>query len=201
MLIYDDSFAAVMTATQQEATALGAHVYGSEHVLLGLLTEGGPLTEAVSGLDDTVTHQGVHHAVTTALDDAPLLQALGLETLTTPAADTSRPRPSPRNRHTPELQAALNTASAKWGQLRRAGYLPRTAKMDTTVLWLAVLEPAARASRLLQALGANPDQLRVAVLGASTAPGEPTPPWPAEVRTGPVTRLVHRLFNRTSHSA
>ena len=37
MLIYDDTFVTAMTATQDEATALGARTYGSEHVLLGLL--------------------------------------------------------------------------------------------------------------------------------------------------------------------
>ena len=37
MLMYDDSFVAAMTATTDEATMLGARMYGSEHVLLGLL--------------------------------------------------------------------------------------------------------------------------------------------------------------------
>lgn len=54
MLIYDDTFTDVMTAMQHEATALGAHVYGSEHVLLGLLATGGLLADAVTAVHPLV---------------------------------------------------------------------------------------------------------------------------------------------------
>ena len=200
MLIYDDSFAAAMTATRQEATDLGAHVYGSEHLLLGLLAEGGPLAEVVSGRDGAVTYDAVRRAVTHAIDDAPLLEGLGVSVVASGLADAPRPRRTPRNRHSPELQAAMSAASAKWGRLRKSGDLPRESRLDSTVLWLAVLEPPARSYRLVEALGADPDGLRAAVLGAAAVPGAPVPAWPTEVRRGPVTRLVHRLMDRGSRS-
>jgi hypothetical protein len=201
MLIYDDSFADVMTATQKEATGLGAHVYGSEHLLLGLLAAGGPLRATVSAVAPAVTYEATLDAVTRADDDAPLIGRLGLSTVAAQVAEAPRPARTPRNRHTPELQSALNTASAKWGQLRKDGAISKETKLTSTVLWLAVLEPAARASRLMQTLDADLDQVRAAVLATAAAPGHPAPPWPTEVRTALVTRLVHRFFNRTSTSA
>ncbi|MEP7765175.1 Clp protease N-terminal domain-containing protein [Sanguibacter sp. 25GB23B1] len=200
MLIYDDSFTDAMTATEREATALGAHLYGSEHVLLGLLAQGGPLTGDVTSVATTVSYEAVRDAVVNADDDAPLLRNLGLSTVATQVAETPPARRTPRKRHASELQSALNTASAKWGQLRKGGQLPRETRLSSTVLWLAVLEPAARASRILQTLDADLDEVRAAVLASAAAPG-PAPSWPTEVRTGPVTRLVHLLFNRRSTSA
>lgn len=201
MLIYDSSFTDVMEATQREATSLGAHVYGSEHILLGLLLTAGPVNEAISAIDSTLNYNTVHHAIINASDDAPLLHNLGLATVATQIADAPKPQRTPRHRHTPELQTALNTASTKWGQLRKAGYLPRQSKLDSTVLWLAVLEPSARAARLLHSIGVDPDQARSTVLSAAVGTGNPIPPWPAEVRVGPITRMVHWFFNRTSTSA
>lgn len=202
MLIYDDSFGAVMAASQRQAAALGADVYGSEHILLGLLSAGGPLAEQVSNADSGVSLGAVRHAIENAVDDAPHLRRLGLSAVSTQAAaNTTKPERMPRNRHTPELQAALNSGSAKLAHLRKTGQLPRERKVDSAVLWLAVLEPTARASKLLRAMGSEPDRLRGVVLGALAAPGAPTPPWPTEVRSGPVTRLVHWLFNRKSTSA
>lgn len=198
MLIYDDTFTDVMTATQREATALGAHVYGSEHVLLGLLAKGGPVVDRVTALAPSFTHDAVLDAVERSADDAPLIGSLGLSTVATQVAEAPRPIRTPRNRHTPELQSALNTASAEWGRLRKNGSLPKESKLTSTVLWLAVLEPAARASRLLQALDIDVDQVRAEVLATAATPGAPAPEWPTEVRTGPVTRLVQRIFSRTS---
>lgn len=202
MLIYDDSFAAVMAASQREAAALGADVYGSEHMLLGLLAAGGPLAEQVSSVDSGVSFDAVRQAVENAVDDAPHLQRLGISAVDAgPTADRTRPARMPRNRHTPELQVSLNSGSAKWGQLRKTGQLPRRSKVDSAVLWLAVLEPTARAARLLRTMGSDPDRLRAAVLSALAAPGTAAPQWPTEVRSGPVTRLAHWLFNRRSESA
>lgn len=198
MLIYDDTFTDVMTATQHEATALGAHVYGSEHVLLGLLATGGPLCDRATAVAPSLTYGAVLDAVERAADDAPLIGSLGLSTVAAQVAEAPRPPRTPRNRHTPELQSALNTASAAWGQLRKNGSLPKENKLTSTVLWLAVLEPAARASRLLQTLDVDVDQVRAEVLAAATTPGAPAPTWPTEVRTGPITRLVQRIFSRTS---
>lgn len=198
MLIYDDTFTDVMTATQREATALGAHVYGSEHVLLGLLATGGPLADGVTAVTPSLTYGAVLDAVERSADDAPLIGSLGLSTVAAQVAEAPRPPRTPRNRHTPELQSALNTASAGWGRLRKNGSLPKESKLTSTVLWLAALEPTARASRLLQALDVDVDQVRAEVLAAAASPGEPAPEWPTEVRTGPVTRLVQAIFSRTS---
>lgn len=202
MLIYDDSFAAVMAASQREAADLGADVYGSEHFLLGLLAAGGTLAEEVSSVDDGVNFDAVRQGIQDAVDDAPHLQRLGVTAVSARVpADPSRPVRMPRSRHTTELQVSLNSSSARWGQLRKTKQLPRARKVDTAVLWLAVLEPTARASKLLRAMGSDPDQLRSAVLNALTAPGTPVPQWPTEVRSGPVTRLAQWLFTRRSTSA
>lgn len=198
MLIYDDTFTDVMTATQHEATALGAHVYGSEQVLLGLLATGGPIGDRVSAAVPSLSYDAVLDAVERAADDAPLVASLGLSTVAAQVAEAPRPSRTPRNRHTSELQSALNTASAGWGRLRKNGSLPKENKLTSTVLWLAVLEPAARTSRLLQALDVDVDQVRAEVLAAAATPGAPVSTWPTEVRTGPVTRLVQRIFSRTS---
>ena len=202
MLIYDDSFAAVMTASQREAAAFGADVYGSEHILLGLLSAGGPLTERVVTVGSGVSLDAVREAIENAVDDAPHLQRLGVSAVAThAAAETTEPVRMPRNRHTSELQSSLNSSSVKLAHLRKTRQLPRERKVDSAVLWLAVLEPTARASKLLRAMGSDPDRVRATVLGALAAPGTPAPHWPTEVRSGPVTRLVHWLFNRKSTSA
>lgn len=199
MLIYDDSFVAAMTAIRQEATALGARAYGSEHALLGLLAAGGPVTQQIVRLHPQLTVSAVRTAVEQALDDLPHLRRLGIEPDALPVASSSTGsarNSAPSNRHAPELQAALNSATAKWGQLRKSHSLPRERKTSSVVLWLAVLEPAARASRLLQALGADPDQVRSAVLAAAVPTDATAPAWPAQPAPGPVQRLMQRLFTR-----
>ena len=86
MLMYDDSFVAAMTATTDEATALGARIYGSEHVLLGLLVAHDHVTQHVVDMFPALTAPAVREAVRAALDDAPHLARLGL---TLPAASAT----------------------------------------------------------------------------------------------------------------
>lgn len=201
MLIYDDTFAAAMTATQAEATALGARAYGSEHVLLGLLVADDELTRQIVGSFPALTPAAVRAAVRGALDDAPHLARLGLAAPDLEAS--ARPgglaagRP-PRPKHLPELQSALNQASAKLAHLQRTNVAPKERKVGSTVLWLAVLEPSARSPRLLRALDIDPDGVRAAVLSAALPAGAGAPVWPAEAPTGPFTRLVHWFFGRTN---
>ena len=201
MLIYDDSFIAVMTATKDEATAFGARHYGSEHVLLGLLASDDALTQQVVRSFPDLTPSAVRTAVRGALDDAPHLARLGLDAhVPTATSRTGGVRGGlpPRTKHTPELQSALNEASAKWGHLRDTHAVPKERKLTSAVLWLAVLEPSARTSRLLRALEVDPDAVRTAVLAALVPAGAAVPTWPAEPPVGPVTRLVQRVFGRTN---
>lgn len=188
-----------MTATRQQATALGAQVYGSEHALLGLLAADGPVTQQVVRLHPQLSADAVRTAIEQALDDLPHLQRLGIDLDTVPMAPSSTGRAAnqkPRNRHTPELQAALNSATAKWGQLRKNHQLTRQRKQSSAVLWLAVLEPSARASRLLRALGADPDRMRSAVLATGVPMGATAPTWPAQPAPGRGQRLMQRLCTR-----
>lgn len=201
MLIYDDSFIAVMAATKAEATALGARAYGSEHVLLGLLACDDDLTQQVVGSSPALTTSAVRTAVHGAVDDAPHLARLGIVAPDPALTARSEGRTGgvpPRTKHTPELQSALNEATAKWGHLRDTHALPKERRLSSAVLWFAVLEPSARASRLLSAMGVDPDDVRAAALSALVPPGAAVPTWPADPPVGPVTRLFQRLFGRTN---
>lgn len=201
MLIYDESFAAVMTATQSEASALGARAFGSEHVLLGLLAADDGLTRRVVHSFPALTSSAARAAVRGAVDDAPHLERLGLTGVSStvePPVGCSSTRPVLRTKHTPELQEALNRASAKWGHLRRTHALPKERGVSSAVLWLAVLEPTARARRLLAAMDVDPEGVRTAVLSALVPDGAPVPAWPTQSPAGPVMRLVHRVFGRTN---
>ncbi|WP_249379726.1 Clp protease N-terminal domain-containing protein [Actinotalea sp. K2] len=198
--MYDESFVAVMTATTNEATALGAHAYGSEHVLLGLLASDDELTQKVVRAFPGLTTASVRDAVLGAVDDAPHLARLGLtahDPAVTVPAEREGSGTRPRTKHTPELQAALNRATVKWGHLRRTRAVPNEGKVSSAVLWLGVLEPSARVPRLLDAMGIDPDDVRTAVLSALVPPGAAVPMWPAEVPAGPITRLLHRVLGRT----
>ena len=203
MLIYDDAVVAVMTATKDEATALGARDYGSEHVLLGLLAADDDLTQQVVASFPDLTTSAVRAAVRGAVDDAPHLARLGITiaapdpSATTPPGDAQGTVP-PRTKHTPELQSALDEATAKLAHLRRTQAVPKERKVGSAVLWLAALEPSARASRLLHAMGVEPDGVRTAVLAALVPAGAAVPPWPADPPVGPVFRLVRRVFGRTN---
>jgi hypothetical protein len=200
MLVYDDSFVAVMTATQDEATRLGARAYGSEHVLLGLLASDVALSAEVLRAFPQLTADVVRAAVHGAVDDAPHLSRLGINADDVVPAGVRRTGSAvpPRNKHTAELQGALNTASAKWGHLRQVQALPRERTLSSAVLWLAVLEPAARSSRLLSALGVDAESVRPVVLAALLPDGAAVPGWPAHPPVGRVTRLVQRVLSRTN---
>lgn len=203
MLIYDDTFAAAMKATQDEATALGARTYGSEHVLLGLLTSDDDLTRRVALGCPGLTAEGVREAVRRSLDDAPHLARVGVNVSeAVPEPDPARPvrRIAPRNRHTPELQTALNSASAKWGHLRNTQAVPRERRVSSAVLWLAVLEPSSRAARLLAAMGVDRNGLRTTVLTAIALAGTSTPAWPVDPPLGRVARLSRWLLARAAVS-
>lgn len=147
MLVYDDTFVAVMTATTDEATALDARAYGSEHVLLGLLSCDDHLTQQVVRAVPVLTASAVRDAVRGAVDDAPHLARLGLTADTPATVPAGRPAGARlRLKHTPELQSALNQATTKWAHLRRTRGLPKERKVSSAVLWLAVLEPSTRTS-------------------------------------------------------
>lgn len=201
MLMYDDSFIAVMAATKTEATALGARAYGSEHVLLGLLASDDDLTQQVVRSFPGLTTSAVRTAVRGAVDDAPHLARLGLtapDPVTTALSEGKAGRVPPRTKHTPELQSALNQATAKWGHLRDTRALPKERRLSSAILWFAVLEPSARASRLLSAMEVDPDGVRAAALSALVPAGAAVPMWPADPMVGPVTRLFQRVFGRTN---
>ncbi|WP_432507374.1 Clp protease N-terminal domain-containing protein [Kineococcus arenarius] len=201
MLVYDESFGAVMAASQREATRLGAGSYGSEHVLLGLLAAAGPLAEQVRRTEPGLTVQAVRSAVERGADDAPHLRRLGIDAqqvLATAGSEPPGPRPAPRNRHTPEWQAALGSASVKLSQLQKSGALPREGKVTSAVLWLAVLEPDTRAHRLLAAMDLDAERVRGAVLTVLAGSGSVVPPWPRQARAGFLTRLVQRAFARAN---
>jgi Clp amino terminal domain, pathogenicity island component len=201
MLIYDDSFVAAMTASQQEATRLGAPAYGSEHMLLGLLVAGDPASRAVGQRFPQLTPEAVRAAVEGAFDDLPHLRRLGIAPAASQSAQGSVPLTqglAPRNRHTPEFQTALNSATAKWDQLRRTHQLPRQQKLGSSVLWLAVLEPSARSFRLLQALETEPEQVRPVVLSAMLPDGQEAPQWPEQAKPPRVLRLLQRIFSRAT---
>ena len=201
MLIYDDTFVAAMKATQDEATALGARTYGSEHVLLGLLASDDDLTRRVARGCPALTADGVREAVRRSLDDAPHLARVGVDIAEAmPEPDSARPlrRTAPRNKHAPELQTALNAASAKWGHLRNTQAVPRERKVSSAVLWLAVLEPSSRASRLLAAMGVDPDTLRATVLTTIARDGASTPEWPVDPPLGRVARLSQWVLARAA---
>ena len=203
MLIYDDTFVTAMKATQDEATALGARTYGSEHVLLGLLASDDDLTRRVALGCPELTADGVREAVRRSLDDAPHLARVGVAiSEAMPEPDPARPlhRIAPRNRHTPELQTALNSASAKWGHLRDTQAVPRERRLSSAVLWLAVLEPSSRASRLLAAMGVDRDSLRAKVLTAIALVGASTPEWPVDPPLGRVARLARWVIARAAVS-
>ena len=200
MLVWDESFTAALQAGEAEARRLGARAYGSEHALLGLLAAGDDATRAVQQVAPDLDLVAVRRAVTDAVDDRPYLESLGIDLDAVPAARPEEALPSSAavRKHTAEFQVALNDSSAKWGRLTRQRKLPFRAKVTAPVLWLAVLEPAARASRLLEAMGHDPDRLRPAVLAAMAGPGRAAPEWPAEVRRGLLDRLTDRFFERVN---
>ncbi len=94
------------------------------------------------------------------------------------------------------MAGRLNSASAKLNQMHKTGQLPRQRKVSSAVLWLAALEASTRASKLLQAMDLDPDQVRATVLTSLATHGAPLPSWPEQVRLGFVTRVVQRVLSR-----
>ncbi|MEZ0492690.1 Clp protease N-terminal domain-containing protein [Kineococcus sp. TBRC 1896] len=200
MLIYDQSFGAAMAASQREATRLRAGEYGSEHVLLGLLSLDDPIARDAVAAQPTFTLTTVRTAVETDLDDLPHLERIGISAADVSSAPAAARTLTPANRHTAEWQNALNSASVKLNQLQKSGLLPRERRMSATVLWLAILEPAARSAKLLRAAGIDPDHIRTAVLQHLTPAGAVPPRWPAHARPGLATRLMQHAFTRLNVS-
>jgi len=201
VLIWDESFMTVMEAAEAEARRSNASAYGSEHVLLGLLSVPDAVTGRVLADRPELTVEAVRHAVAAAVDDAPHLKRLGIDPELLRQAERAAP-PGPRvdlrNRHTAELQVALDDSSHTCGQLVKRRQLPLTRKLGSAHLWLAVLEPTSRAHRLLNALDVDPDQVRVTVLTAMAAPGSPPPAWPGHLRRGLLDRVLSRFFERVN---
>jgi len=198
-LIWDESFIKAVEAAETEARQLNAPAYGSEHILLGLLAAPDGLTERVLADHPELTVEAFRQATTEAVDDAPHLQRLGIDLDLVRQAEQATPpgrQVALQNRHTAELQVALNDATDKMWHLVKLKQLPAPTKVGGSSLWLAVLEPGTRAHRLLHALDIDPDHLRVAVLAAMAAPGSPPPTWPTHVRRGLFDRLFSRFFER-----
>ena len=109
--VWDESFMTVMEAAEAEARRSNASAYGSEHVLLGLLSVPDAVTGRVLADRPELTVEAVRHAVAAAVDDAPHLKRLGIDPELLRQAEQAAP-PGPRvdlrNRHTAELQVALD---------------------------------------------------------------------------------------------
>jgi len=194
----DESVPAVQAA-QAQAVALNASAAGSEHLLLGLLSARGALTDRILADHPELTAESVRRAVVEAADDAPHLLRLGVDLDAVRRAEealAAGPQATLPSRLTAEFLRANEDSALKYRELIRDGRLPRRARVDATALcWLAVLEPSSRAHRLLDALGVDPDRLRAAVLEALAEPA-PAPPWPASARRTVLDRLYDRFAER-----
>jgi hypothetical protein len=186
MLIYDDTAAPAIQAAAEEARRLGADDYDSQHVLLGLLRTGDPVTHRVS-------EKAPHLAV----DTVRAALTVGRPAVVAPAAGSRRERPPTPAR---EFRRAMGDFTAIWGPLIRTRQLPRRPRFSSAELWLMVLEPSTRSSRLLQSLGAHPQELRAVVLSTMVADSQPVPDWPDESPRAKHRRFVARLvgWGRTS---
>jgi hypothetical protein len=187
MLIYDDTAAPAVQAAADEARRLGAAGYDTQHLLLGLLGTGDPVTRRVTEGAPHLTADAVRAALTAG---QPAVAAAG--------ADSPRDRPPTPAR---EFRRAMSDFTAKWGPLIKARQLPRRPKLSSAELWLLVLEPSALSFRLLQSLGADPRQLRAVVLASMVANSQPVPDWPDEVPMGRRRRFIAPLvrWGRTGH--
>lgn len=178
MLMYDDSFVAAMTATTDEATMLGARMYGSGARPAGAAGCQRLRDPGRRGAFPVLTVPAGARGCARCSGRCPHLARLGL---TLPAASATAPSEGaarstrPRAKHTPELQSALNQATARWAHLRRSGALHKERKVSSAVLWLTVLEPSARGRRLVDAMQIDPDGVRTAVLSAIVPTGAAIP--------------------------
>ncbi|MEJ5913663.1 Clp protease N-terminal domain-containing protein [Pseudokineococcus sp. 1T1Z-3] len=201
MMLGDESFTTAMKAGGREAERAGRRPMGSEHLLLGLLTARGPLLAPLVDVEPRLGEAAVREAVERSLDDQPYLRQLGIDPDAVLASASAEGTASEGRRlttggHTDDLQDALYAAACKWHELRASGALRRERKVSAAVLWLAVLEPTTRVSRLLPAMGVDVDRLRAVVLTELAADRAQTPAWPEKARPGRVDRLLDRLFRR-----
>jgi hypothetical protein len=179
MLIYDITAAPAIQAAAEEARRLGADHYDSQHVLLGLLLTGDPVTRRVTEKAPQLTVDAVR---------APL--TAGRPAVVADGADFPEGRPPTPAR---EFHEAMGHFTAKWGPLIKARQLPRRPKFSTAELWLIVLEPSTLSSQLLQSLHADPQELRTLVLSTMVTDSQPVPDWPDDVPAGKVQRFLTHL--------
>jgi hypothetical protein len=89
----------------------------------------------------------------------------------------------------------MSQATAKRRSLVESGQLRSRPWLGCGELWLAVLEPSTTSSRVLQSLGADPDELRPVVLTTMVPDSHPVPPWPQDVPAGEIPVLVDSLLH------
>jgi hypothetical protein len=182
MLLYDDTAAEALHAATDEAGRLGATKYQTAHVLLGLLRTADPVTETVTADDPRLTVD----AARTALGASPM------------QATDANAEAAPGRRSTPEPAAEFRSAArrftAKWRPLVRDRQLRPGLKLGTGELWLTVLELGSASTRVLAALGVEPEDVRRLVLATMVPDGAPVPDWPTEVPAGAVRRMLDRLL-------
>jgi hypothetical protein len=186
VLIYDDTAAPAIQAAAEEARRLGADDYDSQHVLLGLLRTGDPVTRRVTEEAPDIAADAVRAALTA-----------GQPTSAAAGADSPRDRP-PTPTH--EFRQAMGNFTAKWGPLIKARQLRRRPKFSTAELWLVVLEPSTRSSRLLQCPGRRSGGTPRRGLATMVADSKPLPDWPHDVPRRKHQRFIARLvgWGRTS---
>jgi hypothetical protein len=184
MIIYDGPAAAAIRVAATRARGSGATGYGSEHVLLGLLETADPVTRRLTAQQPALTVEAVRAALPAT---APPATGDG-------AIDALRSRGAPAPVAAPEFRRVLADLTAKWRPLVRSRRLQTGGRLGSAELWLAVLEPVAASSRLLQSLGVDPERLRPAVLAGMVPDDRPVPAWPAEVPRGALRRLLARLL-------
>jgi hypothetical protein len=191
MLLYDDTAAAALHASDDEARRLGATRYETVHVLLGLLRTVDPVTQSVTADHPQLTVDTVR----TALGTPPAAAAAAS------GVDDGAP---PNRRGTPEpaveFRQAARRFTARWRPLVRSRQLRPGLKLGTGELWLTVLEPDTASARLLASLGAEPEAVRTLVLATMVPDGAPVPNWPTEVPAGAVRRLLDRVFGQVGRS-
>jgi hypothetical protein len=180
MLIYDDTAAPAIEAAAEEARRLGTAGYGTQHLLLGLLCTGDPVTRRVTAEAAQVTVEAVRAALSS-----------GQRSSAASRPDSPRNRPP---RPEAEFRRAMRDFTVKWGPLIKARRLPGRPRFSSAELWLVVLEPSARSSELLQSLGAEPQKMRGVVLATMVDDPQALPDWPNDVPVRKRHRVLARLM-------
>jgi len=158
----------------REALRLGHNYIGTEHLLLGLVREGGRGEDSVVRLLG-VSPDEVRDTVLRILSSGPLAP------YTRPRSPRTPPGPSPGavDDDSPALRQALTTAH------RLAGSLPPT----TGHLALALMaDPASQAAKALARLGVTSESLQAELAHVPVEGTSDAPPEPVEIRLG--TRTV-----------